>query len=233
MPIAPLGPIGRETVVDRLTDSLIDAVIAGRFEIGAPLPAERDLAEALEVNRATLRQAVARLEQIGLVSRRQGSGTVVHDPGGLTAPEIVGRMAASEQAAFLADLIEVREALAGVIGRRAGHALTADHRRQLRSLVADVESASTARDRQLLELAFFAVLVEAAGNRAIGVLLQWVEAVYDNLALPSIEPAFAEPATVVTDLRALLGAIESGGDLEEAMTRYARSTGERLLASLG
>ena len=232
MPIAPLGPIGRETVVDRLTDSLIDAVVAGRFEIGAPLPAERDLAEALEVNRATLRQAVARLEQIGLVSRRQGSGTVVHDPSSLTAPEVVGRLATSGLASFLADLVEVREALAGVIGRRAGAGLSGEHRQHLRTIVDEVGSASTSRDRQLLELAFFAVLVEAAGNRAIEVLLRWVEAVYDNLALPSIEPAFDDHASVVGDLRALHEVIEAGGDLEAAMTHYARATGERLLASV-
>jgi GntR family transcriptional repressor for pyruvate dehydrogenase complex len=231
MPTAHLRPVGRDTVVDRLTDSLIDAVIEGRIGVGTALPPERELAEALEVNRTTLRQAVARLEQIGLVSRRQGSGTVVHDPRSLTAPEVVGRLAASEQAAFVADLLEVREALAGIIGRRARGSVTEAQRNRLEELIVAIESAGHGRDRQLLELGFFAVLVDAAGNRAIEALLRWVEQVYDNLALPSIEPAFADAGVVADDLRRLVAVIDGDGDLEAAMLDYARATGDRLLAA--
>ena len=232
MSTAPLAPVDRTTVVDRLTASLIDAVVLGRFRVGEPLPPERELSDQLEVNRATLRQAVARLEQIGLVSRRQGSGTVVHDPRGLTAPEVVARVAAAGTGSFVADLLEVREALAGVIGRRAAGALSEDQRARLGVIVGEIEAAPTGRDRQLLELAFFSVLVEAAGNRAIEVLLRWVEQVYDNLTLPSIEPAFDDATVVAAGLRELLAAIDARGDLEQALVGYARATGERLLAAV-
>lgn len=223
-------PLERSTVVDQLTTSLIDAVVAGRFAVGEPLPPERELAEQLEVNRATVRQAVGRLEQIGLVTRRQGSGTVVRDPSQLTAPEVVGRVAAAEVASFVGDLLEVREALAGVIGRRATGSVTAEQRDRLGALVEKIEAADTGRDRQLLELAFFAVLVDAAGNRAIDVLLRWVEQVYDNLTLPSIAPAFDDAATVADALRTLLTVVDADGDLEAALVTYARRSGERLLA---
>lgn len=232
MPAAPVSPFARSTVVDQLTDSLIDAVVAGRFTVGAPLPPERELAEQLEVNRATLRQAVGRLEQIGLVTRRQGSGTVVRDPSQLTAPEVVGRVAAAGVSSFLGDLLEVREALAGVIGRRASGAVTPEQRRQLEVLVESIEAAPSGRDRQLLELAFFAVLVDASGNRAIEVLLRWVEQVYDNLALPSVAPAFDDASAVTAGLRRLLDVIDAAGDLEGAMVDYARQTGERMLGVL-
>lgn len=232
--IAPsLAAVDRSTVVDRLTTALIDAVVAGRFPVGAPLPPERDLAEELEVNRATLRQAVGRLEQIGLVSRRQGSGTVVRDPSLLTAPEIVGRLGATtERTDFVADLLEVREAMAGPIGRRAAASLDAERRRQLAELVDAVDAADSARERQLLELGFFALLVQAAGNRAISVLLQWVEQVYENLELPSIEPAFADGDLVVGRLRTLLAAIDEDDDLAAAMTVYARESASSILAAV-
>lgn len=232
MPPAPVAPLARSTVVDRLTESLIDAVVAGRFVVGEPLPPERDLAEQLEVNRATLRQAVGRLEQIGLVTRRQGSGTIVRDPAELTAPEVVGRMAAAGVASFVGDLLEVREALAGVIGRRAARAVSPEQRQQLGALVEQIESAPTGRDRQLLELAFFAVLVDASGNRAIEVLLRWVEQVYDNLTLPSVAPAFDDPGPLTDGLRRLLHAIDGDHDLELAMVDYARTSGERLLGAM-
>lgn len=240
MPTPAVSPVDRSTVVERLTAALIDAAVAGRFDVGRPLPPERDLADELEVNRATLRQAVARLEQIGLVTRRQGSGTVLQDPRLLTAPEVVGRVAAADHVRFLRDLIEVREALAGVIGRRAQGAIGAGQLDELRSLVAAIADENAAPvERQALELAFFGVLVEAAGNRAIAVLLRWVEDVYAQLAdgarpaaVPSIAPAFADGAEVAGRLRELLEDIETGSDLHAAMTRYARETGARLLAAV-
>lgn len=232
MPAAPVGPLDRSTVVDRLTTSLIDAVVDGRFAVGAPLPPERELAVDLDVNRATLRQAVGRLEQIGLVARRQGSGTIVQDPSLLTAPEIVGRLGATERSAFVADLLEVREALAGVIGHRAADVLTDEHRDQLAGLVRAIDEAATARERQLLELGFFAVLVQAAGNRAIAVLLQWVEQVYENLDLPSIEGAFADGTAVASRLRTLVDVIDDDGDLGSAMTAYARETASAIQAAV-
>lgn len=228
----PVAPVDRSTVVDRLTSSLIDAITSGSFAIGAPLPPERDLAGSFDVNRATLRQAVGRLEQIGLVVRRQGSGTIVQDPGLLTAPEVVGRLAATERTAFVEDLLEVREALAGVIGRRAGPALTVEQRTQLVQLVDAIETAGTSRERQLLELAFFGILVQAAGNHAIAVLLQWVEQVYDNLDLPSIEAAFDDTPMLARRLRELLHRIDRNDDASEAMIEYARESGTAILAAV-
>ncbi|GGR99244.1 HTH-type transcriptional repressor YvoA [Micromonospora fulviviridis] len=57
-----------------------------RAEIGStlrphdPLPSERELVARFGVSRATVRQAVGRLEEEGLVYRAQGSGTFVADP---------------------------------------------------------------------------------------------------------------------------------------------------------
>ncbi|MGN9811582.1 GntR family transcriptional regulator [Micromonospora sp. BQ11] len=60
--------------------------VALRTEIGQalrphdPLPSERELVARFGVSRATVRQAVGRLEEEGLVYRAQGSGTFVADP---------------------------------------------------------------------------------------------------------------------------------------------------------
>ncbi|MFY1594846.1 GntR family transcriptional regulator [Micromonospora sp. WMMD737] len=57
-----------------------------RAEIGAdlrphdPLPSERELVARFGVSRATVRQAIGRLEEEGLVYRAQGAGTFVADP---------------------------------------------------------------------------------------------------------------------------------------------------------
>jgi DNA-binding GntR family transcriptional regulator len=60
-----------------VADILIDEIAAGDFPIGSMLPTELELCERFAVSRYTVREALRRLEEIGLVARRQGSGTVV------------------------------------------------------------------------------------------------------------------------------------------------------------
>ncbi len=64
----------------QIADSLLVKIESGGLKPGERLPPERELSEALGVNRMTLRQALHRLETEGHLSRRQGSGTFVADP---------------------------------------------------------------------------------------------------------------------------------------------------------
>lgn len=60
-----------------VADVLIDEISMGSFPIGSMLPTELELCERFGVSRYTVREALRRLEEMGLVMRRQGSGTVV------------------------------------------------------------------------------------------------------------------------------------------------------------
>ena len=75
--LAVLGPVARSSVVDAVADRLRNEILAGRLAAGSRLPSERELSLALGVNRLTLRAALARLEAMGLVTTRHGSGTEV------------------------------------------------------------------------------------------------------------------------------------------------------------
>jgi DNA-binding FadR family transcriptional regulator len=60
-----------------IADQLRQAIVEGTYKYGQKLPAERQLAEAFNASRTTVRLALDRLETDKLVARRIGSGTFV------------------------------------------------------------------------------------------------------------------------------------------------------------
>lgn len=56
---------------------LTDAIHSGAFPVGTLLPTEQELCAQYRVSRFTVREALRILESLGLVSRRQGQGTMV------------------------------------------------------------------------------------------------------------------------------------------------------------
>lgn len=52
-------------------------IVAGKIGVGDPLPGENVLAERFGVARVTIRNAIAKLREEGLVEKRHGSGTFV------------------------------------------------------------------------------------------------------------------------------------------------------------
>ena len=60
-----------------LARALLAEIQAGQYEVGAQLPTEQALCERFAVSRHTVRQALRELRDLGVVSSRQGIGTLV------------------------------------------------------------------------------------------------------------------------------------------------------------
>ena len=74
----------------QLCDVMADRIATRAWKPGSPLPNEGDLAREFGVSPGTVRKALERLEQVRLITRRQGRGSVVCD---LTSGELVDRLA--------------------------------------------------------------------------------------------------------------------------------------------
>ncbi|WP_328345386.1 GntR family transcriptional regulator [Micromonospora sp. NBC_00421] len=71
----------RETALQAAQGRLME-LIGSEFGPGDKLPNERELADLLEVSRATVREVLGQLAAEGVVKRTWGIGTFVHEPAG-------------------------------------------------------------------------------------------------------------------------------------------------------
>jgi len=220
----------RRSIPAQVADLLIDAMLAGDYPPGTTLPPERELAERLGINRTSLRQAIARMEQVGLVESRQGVGTVACDPLRASDNGIVLRALAVAGPRIVDELLEVREPLAALAGRLAAIRSTMGDVAILDERLEAVRSARNSGALQAAELAFFSALVGATGNRPLQVMMRWFEELYGATA-PFFLTAFFVPEEVVAGLVPIVEGVRNGdaGAAGKAATRYAHQSGERLL----
>lgn len=118
-------PPVHDRMYKHLARQILAEVIAGKYPVGARLPAERELATIYDVSRPTVREAVIALEVQGIVEVRIGSGAYVvrlpdeHDQPGshLSAFELTEARALIEaEAAALAATLATDEEIEEIAG---------------------------------------------------------------------------------------------------------------------
>lgn len=70
-------PVSRSRLHDEIVTVLQNKILSGKLAPGEKIPPERELAETFHVNRATLREALRKLEILELVEIRHGNGLYV------------------------------------------------------------------------------------------------------------------------------------------------------------
>lgn len=69
----------QDTNCDKLVDRLLDQIMRGELRKGQKLPTERQMAEDMNVSRASIREAIKSLGAMGITYSIQGSGTYITD----------------------------------------------------------------------------------------------------------------------------------------------------------
>lgn len=230
----PVEPLERQSLVDRLTARLGEAILAGRYDRGDTLPPERDLARSLQVNRTSLKHALQRLEQLGFISTRHGIGSVVLDPTETAGARLLSYLvfrASGIDTAVLSDLIEARTLLGGFLTRLAAERRTEADLTQLEQMLDELDAVGDDPDEvQRLELGFFRNIMRATKNQIFVTLASSMFAVYFGRA-HVFRDAFTDRATI---RRALAGVLDGIRDrdadaAEKAAHDYLRKNGKALL----
>jgi GntR family transcriptional regulator, transcriptional repressor for pyruvate dehydrogenase complex len=172
-----LTSIPRVSVPDHVFAQLREAILSGRYRAGERLPSQRALAADLQVNMASVREALGRLEQLRLVEVRHGEPTRVLDwrrSGGLEA--LVLRANLDET--LLGDLFEARRLLLAQAALLAAERRSPEQAASLEGLARTVADAPDDRAALLADWEFMATLVEASGNLVFQLVMNSVRELY-------------------------------------------------------
>lgn len=152
------------SVPDRLSVDLERLILEGTLEPGARMPAERELADYLNVSRASIRDALRELENRGLISRKPGRGTIVLEPGANArlGGDVLSAMA--DLKPELQDIMELRAIVEPPIARITAGRATSRDLAQLRELVEAMEGDVTKERYAELDRAFHQAIAQYAHN---------------------------------------------------------------------
>lgn len=105
----PIKPIKPKRISDQVFDQIRELIFRGTLKPGERLMTERELAQAMNVSRTTIRDAIQRLVAMGMIVQKQGQGTFVKAVDAALENPLAKAMEA--QNASLNDLLEVRMGL--------------------------------------------------------------------------------------------------------------------------
>lgn len=119
-----------QRLADTIAGQLETMILEGVLKPGEKLPGERELAQQLSVSRPSLREALQKLDNAGLLESRQGGGTYVRNAIASTLTEPLGEVLARHPQAAL-DFIALRSTLEGMSAADAARRATAEDRAML------------------------------------------------------------------------------------------------------
>lgn len=178
MPFTPVTAEKLSLAVIRQIEALI---LRGILRPGDRLPAERDLAQKLAVSRPSLRDALAVLQDTGLLVTRPGAGVYVADVlGSAFSPALRDLMSRHETAMF--DYLSFRRDMEGLAAERAARLGSDTDLKLVDTVFRKMQAAHAHNDpaeEAALDAKFHMAIIEASHNI---VMLHMMRSMYELLA---------------------------------------------------
>lgn len=173
----PFQRVQSEKLSGAVVRQIEQLILRGILRPGERLPAERELAERLGVSRPSLREALAELQDKGLLASRQGAGVYVADVlGSAFSPALIQLFASHDEALF--DALAFRRDLEGLAAERAARLGSDTDLKVIDTAFRKLEAAS-ADEAAERDADFHMAILDASHNV---VLLHMMRSMYDLLA---------------------------------------------------
>src|SRR3954454_5517339 len=163
--IVPAVSVPNTLVSDRVFATLLEALLSGRYAPGEKLPAQRTLAADLGVTMSSVREALKRLEQMGLVDVRHGSAMRVRDwreHGGLDVLTHLLFRGGVLDAGVLAAILEARALMLRELSGLAAQRRSAGQAATLGELAGRFARTVDPHEAARVDFAFFTEVAQAA-----------------------------------------------------------------------
>lgn len=135
--------VNKKNLSDEVAAQIISRIISGALIPGEKLPPEREVSEQMNVNRHTLREALRKLESLGLLSVRQGDGIYIkdyRDSGNLELLKHILYQKKDKTSEALKDILEIRRIISPEMAEKAALNRTEDDIAALQEILASKKS---------------------------------------------------------------------------------------------
>lgn len=200
-----LKPIQRLDLVRCVAEQIREQILAGVYKSEETLPSEGKLAEAFDVSRTVIREAMRILGAQGLVETSQGKQPRVKPADSETAVSSLRLFLRRGDHALL-DLLEVRRPLETAIATLAAQRATPEQIKLLRASVEKIANAQSLARGMDADIEFHKLLAEASENSVFPLLLETLA----GLLLRSRQETFTHGGMerAIAGHRAILAAVE-------------------------
>lgn len=168
-----LKPIPRRSSVDQVVERIRDVITEQKLAAGERLPGELELVEQLQVSRPVLREALARLQGLGLIEIQRGNGTFVASRDRLANCVQLLRTAVTLAPRELLAYAELRAAVEVQAVRQAAERASADDVAELKRMLKELNSVDRPYEELLeIDFRFHRRILQAAGNELMQNLME-------------------------------------------------------------
>lgn len=176
----PFRPVTAEKLSTSVVRQVEHLILRGILRPGERLPAERELADRLEVSRPSLRDAIAELQRSGLLAARRGSGVFVADVlGSAFSPALVDLFSRHDDA--VVDYLSFRRDIEALAVERAARNASDTDLAVVQAVLDKMEEANlkpNAEREAQLDAQFHMAIIEASHNV---VMLHMMRSMYELL----------------------------------------------------
>jgi len=176
----PFQAVEQEKLSQSVVRQVEELILRGILRPGERLPAERELSERMGVSRPSLREALADLQDRGLLSSKAGAGVFVADVlGSAFSPALVKLFSSHDSAVF--DYISFRRDMEGLAAERAARLGTETDLKVIDTIFKKMEVAQQKRnpaEEAALDADFHLAIIEASHNI---IMLHMMRSMYELL----------------------------------------------------
>ena len=190
-----IRPISQPSLVEEVARRLRSLVENGDLQPGEKLPSEPELVGKLRVSRTVLREAISRLESVGLLNVRRGSGTFVGDRGSLAATTRLVRSAMTISPRDLLKVAEFRRAIESQCSYHAAERITDAQSAELKKCYEAMVAAKDDLEKGMRrDFEFHLRIVEIGGNELMRNTLEVLqEFVFAAMVQTLEQPGLPQP----------------------------------------